>query len=132
MEQAAYEVGDVSRSNFGLGIEPERLTDRLIYDVPRWHYQLAYTPITGKGVLQSSDVIRRRADPWRRTLGIFMTNQNEALNPALLPLNSMHQCISCGTISGRDDITEEEMITGVLVCRACGHTGPLHLVVLRR
>jgi len=34
-------------------------------------------------------------------------------------LKSVHQCINCGTTCDRDDMSVEEMITGVLVSLGC-------------
>ena len=45
-------------------------------------------------------------------------------------LKAVHLCINCGTTCDRDHISEEEMITGSMVCAACRHSGPLRVVVV--
>lgn len=60
-----------------------------------------------------------------------MTDESGNLTDDKPGLKSVHQCIRCGTTCERDQISEEEMIAGVLVCRVCGHSGPLRVVVVR-
>lgn len=43
---------------------------------------------------------------------------------------SVHRCVYCGALLQRDDATEEEMITGVFVCKSCGRSGHLNTVVV--
>ena len=58
--------------------------------------------------------------------------ENEVADPAIgnQHLRAVHQCINCGTTCERDQISEEEMITGSMVCAVCGHSGPLRVVVV--
>lgn len=58
--------------------------------------------------------------------------ENEVAAPSIdTPhLKAVHQCINCGRTCERDHITEEEMITGSMVCAVCGHFGPLRVVVV--
>lgn len=59
-----------------------------------------------------------------------MANEDGDLNTDYPHVKAVHKCISCGTASDRNDVSEEEMITGVLVCRVSGHTAPLRVVVV--
>lgn len=59
-----------------------------------------------------------------------MENASEEPKDKVEHLRAVHQCTVCGATLDRESITEEEMITGVLACRACGHSGPLKLVVV--
>jgi predicted RNA-binding Zn-ribbon protein involved in translation (DUF1610 family) len=49
------------------------------------------------------------------------------VKPSLL---SVHRCVACGTIRRREDVAEDELITGVLMCRQCGFSGPLSVTVI--
>lgn len=43
---------------------------------------------------------------------------------------SVHLCVQCGAITNREEMSEDAMITGVLQCRECRHSGPLNVAIV--
>jgi uncharacterized Zn finger protein len=54
---------------------------------------------------------------------------NHSGHPAV-QLSAVHVCRSCGAGTERTEVSLENMINGLVRCRACGHEDPLNIEIL--
>ena len=46
------------------------------------------------------------------------------------PLESVHVCPKCGSVTKTKKIDLKSVATGILICRACGWSGPINVRIV--